>query len=392
MKMRSRSIYVAKVHYKYFPIVILILVQVFGLTAVTRSSIVRAAEPQDIEALPEIKPVQIQETDSLNWSQPIQNPIDGLMVADKDYNPYSVLLSTWSPQAIRVTFRQRNDVIIDYTRDIDFYECDDGQRIPYTQLRAKTQDRVIIPIALWFTINNKAYVYRGGKVAPELAKALANAPDGDIFIRAVWPDKRIYDMRVGRGTVAAWKKIYQEEVSTSTTTTPNDSQTAPAIEPVLLSGSRGTSWSEAVRDSIDGLLVADKDDNAGTAKLSTWSARAIRVTIIEEKKIPDGEILVQQFISCSNGKGREYTDVETRLAPAVIVPKELRFVIYGKAYIYQGGVVPADLAQALKNAPVGDMFLKAIYPDDTEHTMRIGPKTVAAWRLIYQSVEPQPLK
>jgi hypothetical protein len=386
MKIHARGIRIAGFHCQYFSIVILALIQVFVLTAVDRSIAVRAAEPQDVAVRSEIKPVQIQEADPLNWSQPIQDPVDGWMVADKDYNPYSVLLSTWSTEAIRVTFRQRNDIVLSYTRDIDFFECDDGRRVSYPQVRARTEDRVVIPSALWFAINNKAYVYRGGKVAPELAQALANAPAGDMFIRAVWPDKRIYDMRVGGGTVAAWKRIYQE-VPASTTATPSDSPTAPVLEPVLL-GSRDTTWSKVVSDPIDGLLVADRDDNAGIIKISTWSARAIRVTAIEAQKIPDGNALVKRFVSCSNGKNREYMDIEPRLAPAITVPKELRFVINGTAYIYQGGAVSNDLAQALRNAPSGDMLVKVINPDDTAYTMRIGSKTVAAWRTIYQSVQP----
>jgi hypothetical protein len=377
--------------YKLLHVLILSLVPAAGLISVSHFSGVHAADAQNVGESAEIKPAQIQENDSLPWSQPIQDPIEGWMVADKDFNPYSILLSTWSPETIRVTFRQRDDIIVNYTRDIDFYDCGDGQVVNYPRVRAQTKDLVVIPVALWFIINNKAYVYRGGKVSPELAQALANAPAGDMFIRAVWPNHKIYDMRVGGGTVAAWKKIYSGVSSqTSITATPEATPVTPAIEPVLLSSRQNISWSNAVPDPIDGMMVADNDRNSNVTQVSTWSANAIRITLVNhDDKISDGSTLTKKYVTCSNGKLHEYRDIEPRWTSAAIVPKELKFLIYDKSYTYRGGPVTTDLAQALGNAPVGDMIVKAIGPDDTVYTMRIGSKTVAAWRTIYKSTQPQ---
>jgi hypothetical protein len=46
---------------------------------------------------------------------------------------------------------------------------------------------------------------------------------------------------------------------------------------------------------------------------------------------------------------------------------------------------PIELAEALSNAPAGDMFIRAVWPDTTNSTMRIGPQTVAAWRTIFKA-------
>jgi hypothetical protein len=156
-----------------------------------------------------LEPSTIQERDNVRWSQVVQDPFDGQTVYDKDFNPYSVLVSTWSPKAIRVTFIQRNDIIVGYHQVPKYSTYADGSlKVDYVN-EPITKDRVEIPKELRFVIHEKPYIYTDGEVSPELAQALINAPSGDMVIRAIWQNGTNYNMRIGSGTVAAWKTVFQ---------------------------------------------------------------------------------------------------------------------------------------------------------------------------------------
>jgi hypothetical protein len=166
------------------------------------------------------------------------------------------------------------------------------------------------------------------------------------------------------------------------------STTALAVQPASVKENDRGPWSQVINDPFDGAIVFDKDFNDVSTFITTWSPKEIRATFVEHNAITVGYRQVRKYGPWHNGRRRSYYETERIAIDRTTSPTELKFAIYGKVYSYTGGVVPAELAEALSNAPAGDMFIRAVWSDTTNSTMRIGPQTVAAWRTIFKAKVP----
>jgi len=178
-----------------------------------------------------VAPVELsQNFDDVEWSKVINDPFDGLVVYDRNFDPGGTFLfvSRWSRQGIQATYRTVSTDVVGYRnyspfrfgvgfggyrrfhRGKGFFGGYSGF-YPYRDwepvYRSFTNERV--PAAIKFAINGQVYTYEQGAVSPELATALANAPDQNLTIRLVWRDGGFSDVAIGRGTVQAWKTIFR---------------------------------------------------------------------------------------------------------------------------------------------------------------------------------------
>jgi hypothetical protein len=163
-----------------------------------------------------VAPVVISQNFNVEWSKVINDPFDGLVVFDKNFDAGGSFefISRWSPQGIQATYRLFSSEIVGY-RTVWKSERIKGSGNQYRTYsyperepiyRRFSRDRT--PVAIKFAINNKVYTYETGAVAPDLAAALATAPENNMIIRLMWDDGGSTDMVIGRGTVAAWKTIF----------------------------------------------------------------------------------------------------------------------------------------------------------------------------------------
>ncbi|MDX2231406.1 MAG: hypothetical protein NW220_17355 [Leptolyngbyaceae cyanobacterium bins.349] len=180
-----------------------------------------------------VAPVEIsQNFDDVEWSKVINDPFDGAVVYDRNFDPGGdfLFVSRWSQQGIQATYRTTSAQIVGYRSHSPFrlgfglggyrsYRGFHGKRrvlgyssfFPYGDwgpvYRRFTTERS--PTAIKFAINGQVYTYEQGPVAPELATALASAPDQNMTIRLVWKEGGFSDVAIGRGTVQAWKTIFR---------------------------------------------------------------------------------------------------------------------------------------------------------------------------------------
>lgn len=150
--------------------------------------------------------------DNAIWSKVINDPFDGSIVYDLDYDisrPSTLgitdVVSSWSKRDIRVSCA--NGVGFITTERVLKSILINGQQQSY-YVDEKVRKSAIAPISLKFLIGGKIYIYSDGEVSKELSQALANAPPGDMFVRAVWSNTYA-TLRIGSQTVAAWKEIFK---------------------------------------------------------------------------------------------------------------------------------------------------------------------------------------
>lgn len=159
----------------------------------------------------------VQLTNDVEWSKVMNDPFDGAVVYDKNFDPGGSFefISRWSSQGIQATYRNYYTHIVGYqsfwgapllrTRQ-GFYRAfayPDHEPVYRRFGIEKT------PVAIKFAINGQVYTYEKGTVSPELATALATAPDQNMIIRLLWEDGGATDVAIGRNTVAAWKTIFR---------------------------------------------------------------------------------------------------------------------------------------------------------------------------------------
>lgn len=163
-----------------------------------------------------VAPVVTNLTTDVEWSKVMNDPFDGAVVYDKNFDPKGnfEFISRWSPQGIQATYRSF------YTELVGYQTFWAAPRIRtrsgrYRAYAYPEYDPVYrrfgverTPIAIKFAINGQVYTYEQGAVSPELASALATAPDANMTIRLMWQDGGATDIAIGRGTVAAWKTIF----------------------------------------------------------------------------------------------------------------------------------------------------------------------------------------
>lgn len=166
---------------------------------------------------PAVSPVVTSHTMDVEWSKVMDDPFDGAVVFDKNFDPGGSFefISRWSANGIQATYRRFNTELVGYQT---FWR---SHRFRYASGKYRTfsfPDREPVyrrfgvektPAAIKFALNGQVYTYEQGTVSPELATALANAPDQNMTIRLVWEDGGATDVAIGRGTVAAWKKIFR---------------------------------------------------------------------------------------------------------------------------------------------------------------------------------------
>jgi hypothetical protein len=178
------------------------------------------------------------------WSQIIQHTSFGPTVYDRDYNkPQKRVciefvgdcdrsmeaLSSWSKSGIRFTYASGNRSISGYEKVEHQRRIRDRPDWGHERKRSERKEAesyhwetytVDEPIYSWnethksppsirFTIDQQVFVYESGPVSPELAKALANAPDRTMEIELVWQDGTTTQARIGKGTIRTWKTIFQ---------------------------------------------------------------------------------------------------------------------------------------------------------------------------------------
>jgi hypothetical protein len=169
-----------------------------------------------------VAPAAVEAHDNVAWSKVVENPFDGRIVYDRNYNSGFVFVSSWSKSGIGVTYNRIGSRLIGY--DAGFGHSGFGG-FGFGHYRrgfglglglSSGIDPVYryyltesVPDSISLAIAGKLYTYTSGPVAPDLAAALANAPPGKVMIRLVWNDGRTKDTEIGKDTVKAWKTIFQ---------------------------------------------------------------------------------------------------------------------------------------------------------------------------------------
>lgn len=160
-----------------------------------------------------VPPVSIDQYADVPWSVLQNNPFDGKLVYDKHFDDHFAFVTMWSPSGIKATYTSywREQVDWRYVWK-SRYIWKDGKRIEerYREREAVYERRSSqrIPKALLFAINGQVYRYESGAVPPDLARALATAPAGNMLIRVVWDNDQTWDAPIGEGTVATWRTVF----------------------------------------------------------------------------------------------------------------------------------------------------------------------------------------
>jgi hypothetical protein len=167
------------------------------------------------------------------WSKVVEHPTDGPIVYDRNFRKSNRLdfcmrnckdemevLSSWSKSGIRFTYIYSKPVITgyqtnQYTREV--FDYTDGYGNNYYRTEVYYQDDPIYsrdgvtgsPKALLFSINGQTFSYTSGPVPQVLADALAKLPENKFRLQLVWEDGSTTDADIGKGTVRAWKQIFQ---------------------------------------------------------------------------------------------------------------------------------------------------------------------------------------
>ncbi|MDX2239353.1 MAG: hypothetical protein NW224_01605 [Leptolyngbyaceae cyanobacterium bins.302] len=162
-----------------------------------------------------VPPVVVSQS-RVEWSRVINDPFDGAVVYDKNFDPGGSFefISRWSPQEIQATYRTFYSEWVGYrtvwrSRTVKSYGKYRSFSYPDQEPVYRRFSQEKTPSAIKFAINGQVLTYEQGAVSPELAAALASAPDENMTIRLLWEDGGATDMVIGRGTVAAWKTIFR---------------------------------------------------------------------------------------------------------------------------------------------------------------------------------------
>lgn len=153
-----------------------------------------------------VQPASISANDNVAWSKVVENPFDGRVVYDRNYQGDYVLVSSWAKSGIRATYTQVNSVLLGYDR----YSRHNFSLFPYEEPIYQQAFSDSVPDSIDLAINGKVYTYTNGAVSPDLAAALISAPAEKVKIRLVWKDGRTKDTEIGKGTVQAWKTIFRQ--------------------------------------------------------------------------------------------------------------------------------------------------------------------------------------
>ncbi len=164
-----------------------------------------------------VEPATIDEKSRVNWSSPINDEFDGLVVYDKHSVDGNTIVSSWSKQAIQLTVSEELSEVTGYRRvpsskiskdtktSKDTDNCTWDEEPIYTKY---TQNYRVSNFII--SLNNRLYKYDQGSVPLQLAQALANAPiDKNVRIRILTDNGFTVDYEIGAGTVKAWRQIFR---------------------------------------------------------------------------------------------------------------------------------------------------------------------------------------
>ncbi len=151
-----------------------------------------------------VQPASVGVNDRVAWSKVVDNPFDGKVVYDRNYQGDSIFVSSWAKSGIRATYIQVNSVLVGYQ---PYYRR--GLFFPAEEPIYQQSLVDSVPDSINLAINGKVYTYTDGAVSPELSAALVSAPAQNVKVRLVWKDGRTKDTEIGKGTVEAWKTIFQ---------------------------------------------------------------------------------------------------------------------------------------------------------------------------------------
>ncbi|MEE3718844.1 hypothetical protein V2H45_19040 [Tumidithrix elongata RA019] len=164
-----------------------------------------------------------------------------------------------------------------------------------------------------------------------------------------------------------------------------------AVQPASVDQHADVSWSRVIDNPFDGRIVYDKNYTDDFAFVSVWSKQGIRATYTRYWKVVDGYKPVwrtRRVYSHHEGKyiDREYQDREPvyRQLSEDLSPREILFAIRGKVYRYEDGIVEPELANALANAPSGNMTIRVILQNGKTFETEIGSDTVEAWKTLFR--------
>ncbi|WP_204102284.1 MULTISPECIES: hypothetical protein [Spirulina sp. CCY15215] len=175
-----------------------------------------------------VEPSLVNYGDRVSWSEVEYSEFDGLYVndrhtgigGDRDY-----FVSQWSQSGIRFTFRDNFVASISIVPRIEYqsrrhynHRTDEWEDISVPEtVNERVENwgyRDYSPTVIHFSINGEQYSYTEGKVSPELANALANAPAKNMKIRLEFSDTPQYDLKplmeveIGQKTVLTWRKVF----------------------------------------------------------------------------------------------------------------------------------------------------------------------------------------
>ena len=162
-----------------------------------------------------VAPASIDQSSDVPWSSIVENPFDGKVVYDKHFTDNFAFVSSWSKQAIKVTYTEYWSEVVSYRRVWKNRRIRQGDRYineryseqePVTEKRSRSRS----PKALLFASQGKIYTYTDGVVDPELAAVLVSLPAETITVRAVWDNDQTTDFPIGAGTVELWKSIFKK--------------------------------------------------------------------------------------------------------------------------------------------------------------------------------------
>lgn len=165
-----------------------------------------------------VQPATVRANDNVPWSTVVNNPFDGKVVYDRNYRNDYAFVSSWSQKGIGVTYIQVRSTLVGHS-----YSAGPRFGIGYSPWRRRGglgvffdqsvpvyQQTAVenVPDSISLAINGKVYTYESGPVSPELAAALASAPEAKVAMRLNWKDGTTRDTEIGRDTVRAWKVVF----------------------------------------------------------------------------------------------------------------------------------------------------------------------------------------
>jgi len=194
----------------------------------------RVPESRAIAAdIPVVKSVVLGANSDVPWSQPVKvtDPFEGnyLAVFDRHYfyrrflsaNTRTTVVSLWSPKTVRFLLTDRSRDCFSghglYNRFArhGFYGrfANRGFYTSSLGLDCVASNSIREVIGLSVKLGERVFRLEGKNsafaVSSDLAKALRNSPVGNVDIRLVTRSGETIDSEIGKGTVKAWKAIYQ---------------------------------------------------------------------------------------------------------------------------------------------------------------------------------------